>query len=41
MTSEIGPLDSIIESLDALGVGEEEWDRFLAATLLALRVGAG
>ncbi len=33
----IGPLDSIIESLDALGVGEEEWERFLAATLLALR----
>ena len=34
---EIGPLDSILESLDALGVSEEEWGRFLAATLLALR----
>ena len=34
---EVGPLESIIESLDALGVGEAEWDRFLAATLLALR----
>ena len=34
---EIGPLDSILESLDALGVSEEEWERFLSATLLALR----
>ena len=34
---EVGPLDSILESLDALGVGEEEWERFLLATLLALR----
>ena len=34
---EVGPLESIIESLDALGVGEAESDRFLAATLLALR----
>jgi uncharacterized protein YbcC (UPF0753/DUF2309 family) len=32
-----GPLDSILESLDALGVSEEEWERFLSATLLALR----
>jgi uncharacterized protein len=33
----IGPLESIVESLDALGVGEEEWERFLSATLMALR----
>ena len=38
---EIGPLDSILESVDALGVGEEEWDAFLTATLLALRGWAG
>ncbi len=34
---QLEPLDSILESLDALGVGEEEWERFLSATLLALR----
>ena len=34
---QVGPLDSILESLEALGVGEEEWERFLSATLLALR----
>ncbi len=33
----IGPLESIRESLGALGVCPEEWDRFLSATLLALR----
>jgi len=33
----VGPLDSILESLDALGVEEEEWDTFLSATLLSLR----
>ena len=33
----VGPLDSILESLDALGVAEEEWEAFLSATLLALR----
>ncbi len=33
----IGPLDSIMESLDALGVGEEEWERFLSPTFVALR----
>jgi uncharacterized protein len=38
---EIGPLDCILESLDALGVSEEEWDAFLSATLLALRGWAG
>ena len=33
----VGPLDSIIESLDALGIRDDEWERFLSATLLALR----
>jgi uncharacterized protein len=32
-----GPLDSIAESLDLLGVPEQEWESFLSATLLALR----
>lgn len=33
----LGPMDSIRESLDLLGITEEEWDAFLPATLLALR----
>ncbi|HEV3121600.1 MAG TPA: DUF2309 domain-containing protein, partial [Isosphaeraceae bacterium] len=33
----IGPLESIHESLGALGVEEPEWEEFLCATLLALR----
>ncbi|HEV3168262.1 MAG TPA: DUF2309 domain-containing protein [Isosphaeraceae bacterium] len=33
----IGPLESIYESLEILGVSEEEWEDFIAATLLALR----
>jgi uncharacterized protein YbcC (UPF0753/DUF2309 family) len=33
----IGPLESIQESLAALGVEEPEWEEFLSATLLALR----
>ncbi len=37
----VGPLESIRESLDALGVAAEEWDDFLPATLLALRGWAG
>jgi uncharacterized protein len=37
----IGPLDSILESLAALGVGEDEWESFLTATFLALRGWAG
>jgi uncharacterized protein YbcC (UPF0753/DUF2309 family) len=37
----IGPLESIRESLTILGVVEEEWERFLSATLLALRGWAG
>ncbi len=37
----VGPLESVRESLDALGVGEGEWDEFLSATLLALRGWAG
>ncbi len=37
----VGPLECVRESLDALGVGETEWDEFLSATLLALRGWAG
>ena len=37
----VGPLESIRESLDLLGVDEAEWDDFLSATLLALRGWAG
>jgi uncharacterized protein YbcC (UPF0753/DUF2309 family) len=37
----IGPLESIRESLDILGVPEPEWDAYLSATLLALRGWAG
>jgi uncharacterized protein len=33
----VGPLQSILESLDLLGVAEREWESFLSATLLALR----
>jgi uncharacterized protein YbcC (UPF0753/DUF2309 family) len=39
--ADIDPLDSILESLEFLGVGEEEWEEFLTATLLALRGWAG
>ncbi len=35
------PLDSILESLELLGVVEDEWDDFVPATLLALRGWAG
>jgi uncharacterized protein len=34
--SGVGPLASILESLDCLGVAESDWDGYLAATLLAL-----
>jgi len=34
---QVAPLDSILESLEILGVPVEEWDSFLAATFLALR----
>jgi hypothetical protein len=37
----IGPLESIRESLEQLGVGPDEWDAFMADTLLALRGWAG
>lgn len=37
MDERVQPLDSIFESLDALGIGDDEWERFLSATLLALR----
>jgi len=39
--AEIGPLDSILESLELLGVEPDEWDTFLTQTLLALRGWAG
>ena len=35
------PFDSILESLELLGVVEDEWDDFVPATLLALRGWAG
>ncbi|GDY07910.1 UPF0753 protein [Planctomycetia bacterium] len=37
----LGPLDSIRESLDLLGVGDDERDDFITASLLALRGWAG
>jgi uncharacterized protein YbcC (UPF0753/DUF2309 family) len=37
----IGPLESIRESLEILGVPEAEWEDFVSATLLALRGWAG
>ncbi|MEK6257302.1 MAG: DUF2309 domain-containing protein [Planctomycetota bacterium] len=37
----IGPLESIQESLDILGIPEPEWHEFISATLLALRGWAG
>ena len=36
-----GALDSILESLDLLGVADKDWDEYLAATLVALRGWAG
>jgi uncharacterized protein len=37
----IGPMESIRESLEALGVPEAEWDEFVTEVLLALRGWAG
>ena len=37
----LGPVQSILESLDLLGVTENEWDDFIPATLMALRGWAG
>jgi uncharacterized protein YbcC (UPF0753/DUF2309 family) len=37
----VSPLESILESLECLGVEEHEWDEFVSATLLALRGWAG
>ena len=37
----MSPLDSIIESFAMLGVREEEWDEYIATTLLSLRGWAG
>ncbi len=39
--AQVGPLASIRESLELLGVAEAEWDEYLSATLLALRGWAG
>lgn len=39
--AETGPLQSIAESLDLLGVPEAEWEAFIASTLLSLRGWAG
>lgn len=39
--SKVQPLESIRESLEILGVANDEWDTFLPATLLALRGWAG
>ncbi len=38
---DVGPLESIRESLDDLGVRRTEWEPFIGATLLALRGWAG
>ena len=35
------PLESVLESLELLGVSESEWDDFIPATLVALRGWAG
>ena len=37
----VGPLESAFESLRILGVDRPEWDRYIAATFLALRGWAG
>lgn len=37
----MGPLAAIRDSLDQMGVQEDEWDEFLSATLLTLRGWAG
>lgn len=37
----VGPLQSIAESLEILGVSQGEWDEFISETLLALRGWAG
>ncbi len=33
----VGPLESILESLEILGVPPDEWEKFIATSLLALR----
>jgi hypothetical protein len=37
----IGPLESSLETLRILGVAKQEWERYVSATLLALRGWAG
>lgn len=41
MEERVGPLESIRQSLEDLGVEPAEWDEYLSATLLALRGWAG
>jgi len=38
---DVGPRESILASLEELGVGEPEWNDFIAASLIALRGWAG
>ena len=40
-SAKIGPVDSLIESLELLGVPPQEWDEFITASLLALKGWAG
>ncbi|MCA9221717.1 MAG: DUF2309 domain-containing protein [Planctomycetales bacterium] len=40
-TEQVEPLDSILESLDLLGVDDDEFEDYLSATMLALRGWAG
>lgn len=39
--AKIEPLDSVLESLDLLGVPPEDWEEFITASLLALKGWAG
>lgn len=39
--ADCSPIDSILESLELLGTPQDQWDDFIAATLLALRGWAG
>ena len=40
-TAKLAPIDSIVESLELLGVDPSEWEDFITASLLALRGWAG
>ncbi len=41
LDEQVGPLESIMESLRILGVARQEWERYVSATLLVLRGWAG